>query len=109
MHRQATLSKKEAQALGSPPEKLREELKMFFDAMRVKIRDEGTVKTSCSALPFRSRVSVGAPQELMSSPDFGGFSASGQPSAGRELGDPIDREVSQSRQGRAKIVANRNF
>jgi hypothetical protein len=37
----------------------------------------------------------------MSSPDFAGFFASGQPSAGRELGDPIDREVSQSRLDRA--------
>src|ERR1700730_17874241 len=34
---------------------------------------------------------------------------SGQPSAGSELGDAIDREVSQARQGRAKIVANRDF
>src|ERR1700726_2370879 len=31
---------------------------------------------------------------------------SGQPSAGSELGDAIDREVSQARQGRAKIDAN---
>jgi hypothetical protein len=35
----------------------------------------------------------------MSSPDFAGFLDSGLPSAGREFGDPIDREVSQSRQG----------
>ena len=40
---------------------------------------------------------------------FGGFLVSGQPSAGSELGDAIDREVSQARQGRAKIVANRDF
>jgi len=33
---------------------------------------------------------------VTSSPDFGGFLVSGQPSARRELGDPIDREVSQA-------------
>ena len=32
-----------------------------------------------------------------------------KPSGGRELGDPIDWEVSQARQDRAKIVANRDF
>src|SRR5215472_15509305 len=32
-----------------------------------------------------------------------------KPSGGRELGDPIDREVSQARQDRAKIVANRDL
>jgi len=44
----------------------------------------------------------------MASPDSTGL-VSGQPSAGSELGDAIDREVSQARQGRAKIVANRDF
>src|SRR6202035_2483798 len=52
------------------------------------------------------RVSVRAIHGVMSPPDFGGFSVSGQPSAGREFGDPIDRKVSQSRQDRAKIVAD---
>jgi hypothetical protein len=46
---------------------------------------------------------------VMSSPDFGTFLVSGQPGAGRKLDDPIDREVSQSGQDRAKIVANRDF
>ena len=55
------------------------------------------------------RVSVRAIHGVMSPPDFGGFSVSGQPSAGREFGDPIDREVSQSRQDRAKIVADWNL
>jgi hypothetical protein len=32
-----------------------------------------------------------------------------KPSGGRELGDPIDWEVSQARQDRAKIVANRHL
>ena len=41
--------------------------------------------------------------------DFGGFLLSCQPSVGSELGDPIDREVRQARQDRAKIVANRDF
>jgi hypothetical protein len=45
----------------------------------------------------------------MSSPDFAGFSASGQPSAGRELGDPIDREVSQARQGPSKDSRESGF
>jgi hypothetical protein len=44
----------------------------------------------------------------MASPDSAVL-VSGQPSAGSELGDAIDREVSQARQGRAKIVANRDF
>jgi hypothetical protein len=34
---------------------------------------------------------------------------SSQPSCRRELGDPIDREVGQARQDRAKIVADRDF
>ena len=38
----------------------------------------------------------------MSSLDFAGFFALGQPSAGRELGGPIDREVSRSRQRSSK-------
>jgi len=32
-----------------------------------------------------------------------------KPSGGRELGDPIDWEVSQARQDRARIVANRDL
>jgi len=32
----------------------------------------------------------------MSSPDFGGFLVSGQPNAGREPCDPVDREVCQA-------------
>ena len=32
-----------------------------------------------------------------------------KPTGGRELGDPIDWEVSQARQDRAKIVANRHL
>jgi hypothetical protein len=67
---------------------------------------EGTL--SCT--PVMKTASIGYPSEqstgVMSPPDFGGFSVSGQPSAGREFGDPIDREVSQSRQDRAKIVAD---
>jgi hypothetical protein len=39
---------------------------------------------------FRSRVSVRGPEGLIPSPDFAGFLASVQPSAGRELGDPIE-------------------
>jgi hypothetical protein len=31
---------------------------------------------------------------------------SGEPTGGRELGDPIDREVCQARQSRAKVVAD---
>jgi hypothetical protein len=45
----------------------------------------------------------------MSSPDFGGFLVSGQPNAGRELRDPILREVSQGRHDRARIVLNRDL
>ena len=44
----------------------------------------------------------------MSSPDFAGFFASGQPSAGRELGDPIDRLPNPGKVEQ-KIVANRDF
>jgi hypothetical protein len=40
---------------------------------------------------------------------FAGFLASGQPSAGRELGDPINREVSQSRQGPSKESRESGF
>ena len=36
-------------------------------------------------------------------------SVSSQPSCRRELGDPIDREVGQAGQDRAKIVADRDF
>jgi hypothetical protein len=38
-----------------------------------------------------------------------GRSVSSQPSCRRELRDPIDREVGQAGQDRAKIVANRDF
>src|ERR1700724_55182 len=38
-----------------------------------------------------------------------GRSFSSQPSCRRELRDPIDREVGQAGQDRAKIVANRDF
>jgi hypothetical protein len=38
-----------------------------------------------------------------------GRSVSSQPSCRRELGDPIDREVGQAGQDRAKIVADRDF
>jgi hypothetical protein len=46
---------------------------------------------------------------LISAPDFCGFLVSCQPSVGSELGDPIDREVCQARQDRAKIVADRDL
>jgi hypothetical protein len=53
--------------------------------------------TACSSRPFVQ----GFPSEFPRVDVIAGFFASGQPSAGRELGDPIDREVSQSRLDRA--------
>jgi hypothetical protein len=56
----------------------------------------------CARLTNTRLMAVGYPTGF-------GRSVASQPSCRRELGDPIDREVGQARQYRAKIVANRDF
>jgi hypothetical protein len=90
---------------------------------RVAALDEMLSRADCSRLrgpfsegtllctPVMKTASIGNPSE-QSRGDVTARSRRlvlGQPSAGRGFGDPIDREVSQSRQDRAKIVADWNL